>query len=175
MNGPRRRSRRPRQGSESSRPVAWLVLSSLFLPSSTVLAAASQQGAAASGYDRTSSGTRWLESHDGLAIKVLVEQSNLGSSEVEVGEVTFPVDGRGGEHLHQAIEIFYVVSGVLEHVVNGTSHRVEPGGVAIVKPGDRVIHRVLSDDPVRAVVVWAPGGEAERLSAFLAERPVDPE
>ena len=135
---------------------------------------------AAQDYERVTEGTRILESPGGLSIKVLVEAANLGGSEVEIGEITFPV-GSGATpagadtprgHGHGAIEIFYVLEGTLDHIVNGESHVVEPGGVAIVRPGDQVVHRVVGDAPVRALVIWAPGGEVARIAPGFQERPV---
>lgn len=124
-------------------------------------------------YDRSSAGTRILEGGGGLAIKILVEQSNLGSGEVEVGEITFPAGSQGGSHNHEAIEIFYVLSGRMKHVVNGEGHVIEPGMVAIVRPGDSVSHEVLDGKPVKALVIWAPGGEAERLAQFFTAKPIE--
>lgn len=131
------------------------------------------QGASAQGYERATSGTRVLEGGSGLEIKLLVEEANLGSGEVEIGEITFPAGmspSRG--HRHGAIEIFYVLSGTLDHVVNGASHELTEGMVGIVKPGDDVIHRVVGDEPVRALVIWAPGGEVERIAPGFQERPI---
>jgi len=34
----------------------------------------------------------------------------------------------------------------------------------VVKPGDEVMHRVLGDTPVKAVVIWVPGGESDRIA-----------
>ncbi len=120
-------------------------------------------------------GTRWFEGIGGLRIKMLVEASNLGGAEVELGEITFPAGsgatGRG--HTHTAVEVFYILSGELHHVVNDTTYVLQPGMVGIVRPGDRVIHRVPSDTPVRALVIWAPGGEAERLASFFTVRPIE--
>jgi quercetin dioxygenase-like cupin family protein len=101
-----------------------------------------------------------------VAVKVLVEEANLGGSEVEIVEMTFPPGGpdAGGGHRHGRVEIFYVLSGVLEHEVDGEAHRLEPGMVGIVRPGDVVAHRVLSAEPVRTLVVWAPAGELARFS-----------
>lgn len=125
-------------------------------------------------YQTTTQGTRWLESpNGGLAIKVLVEESNLGSSEVELAEITFPAGSEGGNHRHGSIEIFYVLSGTMRHVVNGVPHEVRPGEVAIVKPGDVVSHEVTSDEPVRALVIWAPGGEAGRIARSFTQRPLE--
>lgn len=137
-------------------------------------AAGAQSGAPAA-YEPATRGTRRLEGPNGLSIRVLVEASNLGGGEVELGEITFPPGSGAGDasHTHPRVEIFYVLEGGLDHIVNGRTHRLEPGMVGIVRPGDAVIHRVVGDAPVRALVVWAPGGEAERLASFFEERPLD--
>jgi uncharacterized cupin superfamily protein len=70
------------------------------------------------------------------------------------------------------VEIFYVLEGTLEHVVNGVTHVLTPGMVGIVRAGDEVAHRVPGDEPVRALVVWAPGGEVDRIAPGFRQRPV---
>ena len=45
-------------------------------------------------------------------------------------------------------------------------------GMSIVRPGDGVVHRVLSDVPVKALVIWAPGGEVDRIAGNF-QRPVE--
>lgn len=39
----------------------------------------------------------------------------------------FPPNADSGDHTHGAIEMFYVLSGQLEHVVNGKSYVLGPG------------------------------------------------
>ena len=117
------------------------------------------------GYARASAGTRVLELGSGTSIKMLLDATNLGSDEIEVAEITFPVGmNPSAGHRHGAMEIFYIVEGVLGHVVNGEEHRLDPGMVGVVKPGDEVIHRVLSEGPVKALVLWVPGGESDRIA-----------
>lgn len=121
--------------------------------------------AQAEDYARASNGTRQLTLGSGTVIKMLLDASNLGSDEIEVAEITFaPGPSASAGHRHTSTEIFYVVEGVLGHVVNGVEHRIEPGMAAVVKPGDEIIHRVLSDEPVKAVVIWVPGGEGDRIA-----------
>lgn len=115
-------------------------------------------------YARSSSGTREITLGGGLRIKLLLEEANLRDSELEVAEITFPAGSQGGGHRHGSTEILYVLEGTLGHVVNGEVHRLEPGMVGVVKPVDEVAHRVLSDGPVRALVLWLPGGEADRIA-----------
>ncbi len=118
---------------------------------------------AAPGYAAASSGTRKLV-YGPVWIKMLADASNLGRDDIEVGELFLPAGfGEGEAHQHGSLEIFYVVEGVLGHEVNGQANRLEPGMLGFVKPGDAVRHAVLSEGPVRAVVIWVPGGEAGRL------------
>ncbi len=124
-------------------------------------------------YRRKSTGTRVLDSEGGTSIRMLVEASNLGGGEVEVAEITFPSGTSGGSHRHTAIEIFYILDGEFDHIVNGESHVLTKGMVGIVRPEDQVAHRVVSDSPVRALVIWAPGGEVDRIAPFFTERAVE--
>jgi quercetin dioxygenase-like cupin family protein len=127
-------------------------------------------------YAPSGAGTRLLDGPSGVKVKLLVEQSNLGGTEVEIGEITFPAGyKKSPAHGHGHVEIFYVLSGKLGHEVNGTKHTIEPGMVGIVRPGDRVVHSVESDEPVRALVIWAPAGEADTLvrAGVFKPRPID--
>ncbi|HUF69250.1 MAG TPA: hypothetical protein VMM79_11470 [Longimicrobiales bacterium] len=51
---------------------------------------------------------------------------------------------------------------------------MRPGSARMVRPGDTVVHRVVGDTPVRALVIWAPGGEVERIAPAFRERPMGP-
>lgn len=140
------------------------------------LAFASAQAGAqdSTAYRRSSSGTRLLENDAGTSIKVLVEASVIGATGVEIAEATLPVGGGAGpaSHRHGSTEIIYVISGELDHVVNGETHRLAPGMIGIVKPDDTVIHRVVGQTPVKVLLIWAPGGEVERLAARFRQRPI---
>jgi quercetin dioxygenase-like cupin family protein len=51
----------------------------------------------------------------------MLDETNLGA-EVSLGEITFPPNSDSSDHKHAAVEVFYVLSGELEHaVVNGKS------------------------------------------------------
>ena len=125
-------------------------------------------------YRRSSVGTRVLENDAGVSIKVLVENTVLAGTGVEVAEATFPVGLGAGpaSHRHGSTEIIYVLSGELDHVVNGEPHRLTPGMVGIVKPQDTVIHRVVGQTPVKVLLIWAPAGEVERLAQRFRQRPI---
>jgi len=53
-------------------------------------------------------------------------------------------------------------------------HTHQPGTAGIVRTGDTVVHSVTSDEPVHALVIWTPGGEAGRIAPGLSERPIEP-
>ena len=114
-------------------------------------------------YNAASSGTENLVLGP-VTIKMLLDESNLGRSDIEVGELALPVEsGESEPHPHGSLEIFYVVEGILGHEVNGKIYTLNPGDLGYVNPGDTVRHSVLSDVPVKAVVIWLPGGEADTL------------
>jgi len=105
------------------------------------------------------------DSPGGTRLRVLFDGATFGG-EVDVGELTFPPGSDSGDHKHGVTEIFYVLEGRFEHVVNGRSYWLEPGMLGYVRPPDTVRHKVpAGGPPVRTLVVWAPGGEAARLAA----------
>jgi len=94
----------------------------------------------------------------GIGFKILVDAANLGSEETRIAELTFPVGYAGPSHQHEAIEIFYVLSGRFGHNVNGADGVLAAGDVGIVKPGDNIIHSVIGDEPAVVLTIWLPGG-----------------
>lgn len=113
---------------------------------------------------RAQSGHQTYASPSGTTLRVLLDQMKLGGAEVDIGEITFPPGADSGDHAHGATEIFYVLSGELEHVVNGRSELLKPGMIGFVRPPDKVRHKVPGTEPVKALVIWAPGGEAGRIT-----------
>jgi quercetin dioxygenase-like cupin family protein len=99
----------------------------------------------------------------GTKLRLMLDESNLGA-EASLGELTFPSNSDSGEHTHGAIEMFYVVSGELEHVVNGRSEMLRPGMAGFVKPPDRVRHKT-GPAGATVVVVWVPGEEGRRVAS----------
>lgn len=118
-------------------------------------------GAAAQAVDRD----EVYESATGTTLEMLLDESNLGGSEVEVGVLTFQPGSESAAHVHQSTEIFYVLEGQLEHIVNGQSYLLEPGMMGWVRAPDRVTHKVSEEaGPTRVLVIWAPGGEAAGIT-----------
>ena len=100
----------------------------------------------------------------GTRLRLLVDKGNLGGEEVELGEITFTANADSGDHAHRSTEIFYVLEGELEHVVNGKSYLLKPGMVGYVRPPDQVRHKTGAAG-AKALVIWAPAGEAGRITS----------
>jgi quercetin dioxygenase-like cupin family protein len=105
----------------------------------------------------------------GTTLRLLLDENNVGP-EVTVGEIIFPANSDSGDHKHGALEIFYIVSGELEHVVNGKSEILRPGMAGYVKPPDTVRHKTGAAG-AKAVVIWVPGDEAKKIAARWTREP----
>jgi quercetin dioxygenase-like cupin family protein len=108
-------------------------------------------------------------SPSGTTLRLVLDSTNVGK-EVSVGEITFPPNSDSGDHQHGAIEIFYVLSGELEHVVNGTSQILKPGMVGYVKPPDKIRHKT-GPAGAKAIVMWVPGVEGSRIASRWTKEP----
>jgi quercetin dioxygenase-like cupin family protein len=108
-------------------------------------------------------------SASGVSLRLLLDDSNVGK-EATVGELTFPPNIDSGDHVHGSIEMFYVLSGELEHVVNGKSEVLKPGSVGYVRPPDKIRHKTGAAG-AKAVVIWVPGDEAKRIIARWTREP----
>jgi quercetin dioxygenase-like cupin family protein len=105
----------------------------------------------------------------GTTLRIMLDDSNVGP-EVTVGEMIFPPNQDSGDHQHGAKEMFYVVSGELEHVVNGKSEILKPGMAGYVNPPDKVRHKT-GPAGAKVVVIWAPGDEGKKLAARWKKEP----
>ncbi len=109
---------------------------------------------------------RVYQSGDGTQLKILYDGPRQGG-EVDVAEITFSAGSTSGDHNHGETEVFYMLEGTLQHVVNGETHVLTPGMLGFVNPPDAVNHVVDADGPdAKALVIWAPGG----LAALLTSR-----
>jgi quercetin dioxygenase-like cupin family protein len=105
--------------------------------------------------------------------KLLLDQSNLGGKELEMVELTLPAGEVVGAHHHGSVEIFYVLSGILDHEVNGEMHVLTPGMVGVVRPEDSVRHIVPKNADVKLLVIWAPAGEAKKFFSHAKATPIE--
>jgi uncharacterized cupin superfamily protein len=100
----------------------------------------------------------------GAELRVLVDATVLGGTEVEIGELTFKANSESAEHQHGVTETFYVLEGELTQVVNGKPIKLAPRMVASIRTTDHVIHKA-GPNGAKALVIWAPGGEIARVTA----------
>jgi len=105
----------------------------------------------------------------GTTLRIMLDDTNVGP-EVTVGEMIFPPNQDSGDHQHGAKEMFYVVSGELEHVVNGKSEILKPGMAGYVNPPDKVRHKT-GPAGAKVVVIWTPGDEGKKLAARWKKEP----
>lgn len=110
-----------------------------------------------------------FRSPSGTTLKLMLDETNVGP-EVTVGEMVFPPNQDSGDHQHGAIEMFYVISGELDHVVNGVSHVLKPGMAGYVKPPDKVRHKT-GPAGAKVVVIWVPGEEGKKIAARWTKEP----
>ena len=105
----------------------------------------------------------------GTTLKIMLADHNVGS-EVALGEMVFPPNQESAEHAHGAIEMFYVISGQLHHIVNGQEYVLKPGMAGYVKIGDKVKHKT-GPEGAKAVVVWVPAQEAAKIASQWKREP----
>lgn len=105
----------------------------------------------------------------GTTLRLLLDETNVGP-EATVGEITFPPNSDSGDHPHGAIEMFYILEGELEHVVNGVSQRLRPGMTGYVRPPDLVRHKT-GPAGAKAIVIWVPGDEGRRIASRWTREP----
>lgn len=105
----------------------------------------------------------------GTTLRLMLDDSNVGP-EVTLGEMLFPPNADSGDHQHGALEMFYVVSGEYEHIVNGQSQILKPGMSGYVKPPDKVRHKTGAAG-AKVVVVWVPGEEGKKIASRWKKEP----
>jgi quercetin dioxygenase-like cupin family protein len=108
-------------------------------------------------------------SPSGSTLRLMLDESNVGPS-VTVGELIFPPNSDSGDHQHGALEMFYVVTGELDHVVNGKSQILKPGMSGYVKPPDKVRHKT-GPAGAKVVVIWVPGDEGKKVASRWTREP----
>ena len=97
-------------------------------------------------------------------IKVLIDEQLGGTKDVTIAELTIPPGVDVPDHVHQSTEIFYILSGELEQTSDGKVQKLTAGMACLVPANSTTHHKVTSKNPVRALVIWAPGGEEKRIT-----------
>jgi len=106
----------------------------------------------------------FIEPQSKSQIKVLIDEHLGGTKDVTVAELTIPAGVDVPDHIHQSTEIFYILSGELEQTSDGKVQKLTAGMACLVPANSTTHHKVTSKKPVRALVIWAPGGEEQRIT-----------
>ncbi len=107
--------------------------------------------------------TTYIEPNSKSTIRVLIDEKLGGTKDVSIAELTIPPGVDVPDHVHQSTEIFYILSGELEQTSEGKVQKLTAGMAALVPANTTTHHKVTSKEPVRALVIWAPGGEEQRI------------
>ncbi|MBI3250068.1 MAG: cupin domain-containing protein [Deltaproteobacteria bacterium] len=128
-----------------------------------MLSPAFAQAAEAARFVRPQQTTTYIEPNSKSTIRVLIDEKLGGTKEVSIAELIIPPGVDVPDHVHQATEIFYILSGELEQTSEGKVQKLTAGMTALVPANTTTHHKVTSKKPVRALVIWAPGGEEQRI------------
>ena len=124
---------------------------------------AAAQTAVVDRFVRPQQTTTYVEPNSKSTIRVLIDEHLGGTKDVSIAELTIPPGVDVPDHVHQATEIFYILSGELEQTSEGKVQKLTAGMAALVPANTTTHHKVTSKKPVRALVIWAPGGEEQRI------------
>ena len=117
----------------------------------------------------------------GTTLRLMLDESNVGP-EVTLGEIVFPPNSDSMDHKHGATEMFYVVSGELDHIVNGKSQILKTQGfVKLVRRQDGPVVGIhLVGDRVgelvgEAQLIYNWEGHAEDVAPLVHAHPTQNE
>ncbi len=144
-----------------------LVLTTVFVGAPAAVAAQAAGQAAAPG----GAGAKPVvySTPSGITLRLIFGDSGIGP-EVSMGELTFPPNLDSGDHAHGSTEVLYVLSGELEHTVDGVTTVLKPGMAGFVRPPGRIRHKTGAAG-AKVLVVWTPGDEAARITARWRREP----
>ena len=107
--------------------------------------------------------TTYLEPQSKSTLRVIIDEQLGGTKDVSVAELVIPPGVDVPDHMHQSTEIFYILSGELEQTSEGKVQKLTAGMAALMPANTTTHHKVTSKKPVHALVIWAPGGEEQRI------------
>src|SRR5262249_4963453 len=107
--------------------------------------------------------TTYIEPASKSELRVVIDQHLGGTKDVTVADLVIPPGVDVPDHVHQSTEIFYVLSGELEQTSEGKVQKLTAGMACLVPANSPTHHKGTSKEPVHALVIWAPGGEEQRI------------
>ena len=137
------------------------ILSTLMV--STLLLLGSPVRAEEQRFVRPEDTTTYIEPASKSELRVVIDQHLGGTKDVTVADLVIPPGVDVPDHVHQSTEIFYILSGELEQTSEGKVQKLTAGMACLVPANTTTHHKVTSKEPVHAVVIWAPGGEEQRI------------
>ena len=114
----------------------------------------------------------WLKTRHTFSFSDYWDDKWMGFRSLRVINEDFVAPNSGfPAHPHRDMEIItYILSGELEHVVNGKSQILRPGMVGYVKPPDKIRHKT-GPAGAKVIVMWVPGAEAGKIIARWTKEP----
>jgi quercetin dioxygenase-like cupin family protein len=107
--------------------------------------------------------TTYIEPNSKSTLRIVIDEHLGGTKDVSIAELVIPPGVDVPDHVHQSTEIFYILSGELEQTSDGKVQKLTKGMAALVPANTTTHHKVTSKQPVHALVIWAPGGEEQRV------------
>ena len=107
--------------------------------------------------------TTYIEPASKSELRVVIDQHLGGTKDVTVADLVIPPGVDVPDHIHQSTEIFYILSGELEQTSEGKVQKLTAGMACLVPANTTTHHKVTSKEAVHALVIWAPGGEEQRV------------
>ena len=108
--------------------------------------------------------TTYIDPVTKTEITILIDQHLGGTTELTLGYLVVPPGVDVPDHIHQATETFYMLSGEMEQTSEGKVQTLSAGMACLVPANTTTRHTVKSKEPVHALVIWTPGGEEGRIT-----------
>ena len=112
---------------------------------------------------RPEQATTYVDPVTKTELTVLIDQHLGGTTELTLGYLVVPPGVDVPDHIHQSTETFYMLSGEMEQTSEGKVQTITAGMACLVPANTTTRHTVKSKEPVHALVIWTPGGEAKRI------------
>jgi quercetin dioxygenase-like cupin family protein len=112
---------------------------------------------------RPEQATTYVDPVTKTELTVLIDQHVGGTAELTLGYLVVRPGVDVPDHIHQSTETFYILSGEMEQTSEGKVQTLSAGMACLVPANTTTRHTVKSKEPVHALVIWTPGGEAKRI------------
>lgn len=110
---------------------------------------------------------RWIEPFPGERVAIRIPSAQAGGTYAFFEMIVAPMAGPPMHIHHDADEVFYVLDGKLDIACGDRRSSVGPGGMALVPRGCRHAFRNSGSQPARMLVMLAPGGFEQLMTAIV--------